>query len=73
MIVTQRERERGRGKAGSMHQELDVGLDPGSPGSCPRPKAGTKPLCHPGIPNFLFLTKLYDSFFHKYILMFPTS
>ena len=50
MIVTQRERARGRGKAGSMHQEPDVGLDPGSPGSGPGPKAGAKPLGHPGIP-----------------------
>ena len=54
MIVTEREREAGtqaEGEAGSMHQEPDVGLDPGSPGSRPRPKAGTKPLCHPGIPH----------------------
>ena len=58
MIVTQRERERGReqaeGEAGSMHREPDVGLDPGSSGSCPGPKAGAKPLCHPGIPDFFF-------------------
>ena len=33
-----------------MHQEPDVGFDPGSPGSCPGPKAGAKPLRHPGIP-----------------------
>ena len=31
-------------------REPDVGLDPGSPGSRPRPKAGPKPLSHPGIP-----------------------
>ena len=56
MIVThtQREREREReaetqaeGEAGSMHREPDVGFDPGSPGSCPGPKAGAKPLRHP--------------------------
>ena len=35
-----------------MHQEPDVGFDPGSPGSRPGPKAGAKPLCHPGIPYF---------------------
>ena len=52
MIVTERERERGRGfEAGSMHQEPDVGLDPGTPGSHPGPKAGAKPLSHPGIPT----------------------
>ena len=63
MIVTQREREREReadtqaeGEAGSMHREPDVGLDPGSPGSCPRPKAGAKPLRHPGIPLLVFLS-----------------
>ena len=51
MIVTHREREReAEGEAGSMHREPDVGFDPGSPGSRPGPKAGTKPLRHPGIP-----------------------
>ena len=66
MIVThterERERERERGRdtgrereAGSMHREPDVGFDPGSPGSRPGPKAGAKPLRHPGIPpNSLF-------------------
>ena len=58
MIVTEREREReaetqAEGEAGSMHQEPDVGLDPGSPGSRPEPKAGAKPLRHPGIPGYL--------------------
>ena len=28
-----------------------MGFDPRSPGSHPGPKAGTKPLCHPGIPS----------------------
>ena len=57
MIVTEREREReaetqAEGEAGSMHREPDVGFDPGSPGSRPGPKAGVKPLHHPGIPGF---------------------
>ena len=34
-----------------MHQEPDAGFDPGSPGSCSGPKAGAKPLRHPGIPG----------------------
>ncbi|CAD7682574.1 unnamed protein product [Nyctereutes procyonoides] len=38
-----------------MHREPDVGFDPGSPGSRPGPKAGAKPLRHPGIPAFPFL------------------
>ena len=59
MIVTERETEREReaetqaeGEAGSIHREPDVGFDPGSPGSGPGPKAGAKPLRHPGIPLF---------------------
>ena len=54
MIVTEREREaetQAEGEAGSMHQEPDVRFDPGSPGSRPGPKAGAKPLRHPGIPH----------------------
>ena len=52
-----REREaetQAEGEAGSMHREPDVGFDPGSPGSRPGPKAGAKPLRHPGIPKRLF-------------------
>ena len=59
IYVREREREaetQAEGEAGSMHREPDVGLDPGSSGSRPGPKAGTKPLRHPGIPlpPFLF-------------------
>ncbi|CAD7674903.1 unnamed protein product [Nyctereutes procyonoides] len=57
--LSHREREReaetqAEGEAGSMHREPDVGFDPGSPGSRPGPKAGAKPLRHPGIPPFFF-------------------
>ena len=48
-----REREaetQGEGEA-TPYREPDVGLDPGSPGSRPGPKAGTKPLSHPEIPQ----------------------
>ena len=51
MIVTEREREaetQAEGEAGSMHREPYVGFDPGS--QRPGPKAGAKPLRHPGIP-----------------------
>ena len=41
------------GEAGSM-EEPDVGLDPRTPGSRPRLKAGAKPLSHPGIPCMTF-------------------
>ena len=60
MIVTQREREaetQAEGEAGSMHWKPDVGFDPRSPGSRPGPKAGTKPLRHPGIPPMLDIFK----------------
>ena len=59
MIVTQRERERERERERQRHRqrekqapcrEPDVGLDPRTLGLRPGPKAGAKPLCHPGIP-----------------------
>ena len=31
-------------------REPDMGLDPGTPGSCPELKADTQPLSYPGIP-----------------------
>ena len=54
MIDIEREAEtQADGEAGSM-REPDVGLDPGTPGSHPGPKAGAKPLSHPGTPGFIF-------------------
>ena len=56
--MSQREREaetQAEGEAGSMHREPNVGFDPGSPGSRPGPKAGAKPLRHPGIPAVQFV------------------
>ena len=53
MIVTHTHTQRQREKAGSMHREPDVGFDSGSPGSRPGPKAGTKLLGHPGIPQII--------------------
>ena len=52
MIVTHRERERQRHRQREKQapcREPDVGFDPRSPGSRPGPKAGAKPLRHPGI------------------------
>ena len=45
----ERQRHRQREKQAPC-REPDVGLDPRSPGSRPGPKAGAKPLSHPGIP-----------------------
>ena len=47
---TERQRHRQREKQ-APHREPDTGLDPWSP--CPGPKAGTKPLSHPRIPNLV--------------------
>ena len=61
MIVThthtQRQRHRQREKQAPC-REPDVGFDPGSPGSRPGPKAGAKPLRHPGIPTPMFLAAM---------------
>ena len=54
MIDIEREREKQRHRRREKQDpcwEPDVGLDPGTPGSCTGPKAGAKPLSHPGIPG----------------------
>ena len=54
-IDIERERQRYRQrKKQAAYQEPDVGLDPGTPGSHLGPKAGVKPLSHPGCPCFCF-------------------
>ena len=54
MVERERERQRHRQREKQVScQEPDVGLDPGTPGSCPGPKAGAKLLNHPGIPLFV--------------------
>ena len=53
MIVTQKDRERQRHRQREKQapcRKPDLGLNPGSPGSHPGPKAGAKPLRHSGIP-----------------------
>ena len=47
---TERQRHRQREKQAPC-REPDTGLDPGTPGSHPGPKAGDQPLSHPGIPR----------------------
>ena len=69
MIVTEREAEtQAEGEAGSMHREPNVGFDPGSPGSHPGPKAGTKPLTHQGCPLKNFL-----KFLKRNVFFYPLS
>ena len=54
-IERERERQRHRREKQAPCQEPDMGLDPRTPGSRPGPKAGVKPLRHPGIPKVLFV------------------
>ena len=42
-------------------REPYVGLDPRTPGSRPGPKAGAKPLSHPGIPSLGILIQYVTS------------
>ena len=54
LFMRERERERQRHRQREKQapcREPDTGLSPGTPGSCPGPKAGAKPLSHPGIPK----------------------
>ena len=44
-------RERGRDIGRGRSREPNVGLNPGTPGSHPEPKAGTQPLSHSGVPS----------------------
>ena len=56
MRDTQRERQRYKQREKQAQcREPDMGLDPGTPGPHPEPKANTEPprLSHPGIPGVL--------------------
>ncbi|XP_048965566.1 probable D-lactate dehydrogenase, mitochondrial isoform X6 [Canis lupus baileyi] len=50
---TQRQRHRQREKQAPCRKP-DVGLNPGTAGSCPESKASAQPLSHPGIPVLYF-------------------
>ena len=61
MRETHRERERDRQREKQAPcKEPYVGLDPRTPGSHPGPKAGTKPLSHPGCPMPYFKGTIYE-------------
>ena len=50
MSDTEKEREAETQAEGEAGREPNAGLDPGSPGSRPGPKADAKSLSHPGSP-----------------------
>ena len=59
MRDTHREKQRQRQREKQAPcREPNAGLDPRSPGSHPGPKAGAKPLSHPGIPRGALLISL---------------
>ena len=47
-----------------------MGLDPGSPGSGPGPKTGSKPLSHSGVPPIPFLYHFYKGKNNKLLISF---
>ena len=51
MRETERQRHRQRQEKQAPCKDLDVGLNPGHPGSHPEPKADAQPLSHPSIPK----------------------
>ena len=58
---TERERERERERQRhrqrekqAPHGDLEVELNPRTPGSPSKPKADTQPLSHPGVPQLAF-------------------
>ena len=53
MRDTEKERQRYRQREKQAPcRECNVGLDPGSSGSCPEPKADIQWLSHPGVPKY---------------------
>ena len=55
-FIHERHRERQRQAEGeALHGEPDAGLDPGTPGSQPEPKAEAQPPSHPGVLTLTIL------------------
>ena len=62
MRDTERSGDTGRGR-GRLHAGSPTWDSiPGSPGSCPGPKADAQSLSHPGVPNIKYLTCLNHRF-----------
>ena len=70
-----RDRERGSEGEREGHRQREkqvpcrepvVGLDPRTPGSCPGPEAGAKPLSHPGIPHSFLWSRILSEHGHTH-------
>ena len=73
--MKERQRNRQREKQAPC-RESDMGLDPRTPGSHPGPKAGAKPLSHPGILQgvnsyFIFTASVRSRFNPSPFLSWP--
>ena len=55
----ERQRHRQREEKQAQGREPDAGINPGTPGSHPGPKAGAKRLSHPGIPQATILNTIF--------------
>ena len=67
LFMRDRERERQRYRQREKQapgREPNMGLDPGSRGSEPQPKADTQPLSHPGVPVSFPAWLISNSFRH---------
>ena len=63
MRDTERERQRHRQREKQAPcRDPDAGLDPGTPGSCPEPKADAQPLSHPGAPLIGYYMSIITQF-----------
>ena len=65
-----RDTERAETQEGLSCGEPDVGLDPGTPGSRPEPKADTQPLSHPGVPDVISSKRLILALLFKIAVHF---
>ena len=66
MRDTHRERQRHRQREKQApYGEPNVGLDPRTPGSCPKLKAEAQPLSHPGVPMILIVKEKYQNIYIK--------
>ena len=68
MRDTEKERQRQREKQAPC-REPDAGLDPGTPGSRPGPKADAQPLSHPGVPVIINVVILYSHHLHPALFL----